>query len=238
LRLWGIWGVSLLRLRSYRRRLKDHLSNLEQRQLYWIDAVMVGLAGIWLTLAMALLSDNLAGGLIVSGELVAGLTGLVLLLLLSFAVLRAPSDPDEQAPTPQGLAVLEAGKYEKSALTQAQATALRTALEQAMAQDRLYLDPNLSLSRLSRHVRAAPDHVSQTLNVHMQTRFFDFVAHWRIADAKQRLASTDASVLEIALDVGFNARSAFYTAFKRETGQTPTAFRRVAASQVSAQRAE
>ncbi|AQZ50873.1 DNA-binding transcriptional regulator SoxS [Martelella mediterranea DSM 17316] len=34
------------------------------------------------------------------------------------------------------------------------------------------------------------------------------------------------SVLEIAYDVGFNSKSAFYTAFRRDTDKTPAAFRK------------
>jgi len=59
----------------------------------------------------------------------------------------------------------------------------------------------------------------------MDTTFFDYVARWRVEAAKQHLASNQASVLEIAIDVGFNSRSTFYKAFKRETGVTPSAFR-------------
>jgi len=44
------------------------------------------------------------------------------------------------------------------------------------------------------------------------------------------IAAGDASVLAVALDVGFNSRSAFYKAFKRETGMTPKDYR---AAQVS-----
>jgi AraC-like DNA-binding protein len=32
-------------------------------------------------------------------------------------------------------------------------------------------------------------------------------------------------VLEIAIELGFNSRSTFYKAFKRETGLTPSAYR-------------
>jgi AraC-like DNA-binding protein len=34
-------------------------------------------------------------------------------------------------------------------------------------------------------------------------------------------------VLEIAYEVGFNSKTAFYEAFKRETDLTPTRFRKV-----------
>ncbi len=56
--------------------------------------------------------------------------------------------------------------------------------------------------------------------------FFDFVNGYRIAEAKTLLSTTNESVLNITYDVGFNARSSFYNAFKRETGQTPTAYRK------------
>lgn len=39
------------------------------------------------------------------------------------------------------------------------------------------------------------------------------------------LLAGDKTVLDIAMEVGFNARSSFYKAFKKETGATPGEYR-------------
>jgi AraC-like DNA-binding protein len=116
-------------------------------------------------------------------------------------------------------------KYARSALTQAHAEKLATRIKSAMKQDALYLDPNLSLQKLSRHVGALPNQVSQTLNDQIGSTFFDYVAHHRVEAAKPLLLKGVDSSLAISLDVGFNSRSTFYKAFKRETGMTPKAYR-------------
>jgi AraC-like DNA-binding protein len=41
----------------------------------------------------------------------------------------------------------------------------------------------------------------------------------------QRLAETEDSILEIALDCGFGSSSRFYDVFKLRTGTTPRQFR-------------
>lgn len=94
-----------------------------------------------------------------------------------------------------------------------------------MRKDRLYLDPSLSLQKLSQHVGALPNQVSQTLNQQIGVSFFDYIARWRIEASKPMIAAGEASVLTIALDVGFNSRSTFYKAFNRETGMTPKGYR-------------
>lgn len=79
---------------------------------------------------------------------------------------------------------------------------------------------------LARHIGVSPNYVSQTLNDTVGDSFFDFVNSYRILDAQDLLRDTDQTVLAIAFEVGFNSRSSFYTAFKKVTGQTPTAFRK------------
>jgi len=100
-------------------------------------------------------------------------------------------------------------------------------LDAAMARDRLHLDANLSLTKLARHVATPANLVSQTLNDHVGATFFDYVAKWRIEAAKPLIAAGEMSVLAVALEVGFNARSTFYKAFRRESGLTPQAYRRL-----------
>lgn len=61
-----------------------------------------------------------------------------------------------------------------------------------------------------------------------------YLASWRMRLAGQALREGDSTVSEIALSVGYASESAFSTAFKRETGQSPRGYRlatRTAAAQ-------
>jgi AraC family transcriptional regulator len=56
----------------------------------------------------------------------------------------------------------------------------------------------------------------------------------RLEQAATRLAARDASVLEVALDAGFNSHEVFTRAFSRHFGVTPTAYRASALRDASA----
>jgi AraC-like DNA-binding protein len=53
-----------------------------------------------------------------------------------------------------------------------------------------------------------------------------YLAQWRMQLAAARLRDTDAKVIEIALEVGYENEAAFSRAFKRATGKPPAAWRR------------
>ena len=55
-----------------------------------------------------------------------------------------------------------------------------------------------------------------------------FLTHRRIERAKHLLARTERPVTEICLDVGFESLGSFSHLFRRETGASPTAYRRQA----------
>ena len=116
-------------------------------------------------------------------------------------------------------------KYSKSALAADHASRIARKLNTAMANDLLYRDAGLSLPKLARHIGSSPNYVSQTLNEHLAQSFFDFVNHWRIKEAEDLLIHGDDTILAIAYEVGFNSRSAFYAAFKKHAGITPTEHR-------------
>ncbi len=209
----------LRRLSAHRVHIRHLYSDVEKRDLRWVDVVMVLLVLIWAAGAISLADDNLAGGTLFAREVLFALTACCLLSLTIFAPTAPPVSPASAAENEPDL------KYARSALTGEHTAKLAARIETAMRKDVLYLDPSLSLQKLSREVGAVPNQVSQTLNQEIGSTFFDYVAHWRIEASKPLIAAGNSSVLTVALDVGFNSRSTFYKAFKRETGMTPKDYR-------------
>jgi AraC-like DNA-binding protein len=61
--------------------------------------------------------------------------------------------------------------------------------------------------------------------------FYDFINKLRVEDVQRRLESADdkcLSILQAALDSGFNTKSTFQASFKKWTGLTPSLYRKQA----------
>jgi AraC-like DNA-binding protein len=218
------------RLMAYQTRLKDVFASTENRELTWLWAIVVS-AGFYVCVNIAL-TVLIAWGVFsedATEDKVAALHSLAVLALFWVIgvwglrqrpglVRRFESEVDQPELPP-------AQKYEKSALDAERANRIARKIEAAMSQDLLYREPDLSLWDLAKHIGVTSHYVSQTLNTHLGKSFFELVNGWRIKDALTQLKTTDATILVIAYDVGFNSRSAFYKAFKRETGKTPSDLR-------------
>lgn len=121
------------------------------------------------------------------------------------------------------------GRYVKSGLSQRGMAELLDNLEQVMEREQLHLDPDLSLPKLAEHLNATVNYVSQAINAGLQSTFFDYVNRKRVDEALgliQSDAEPHRAMLDIALAVGFNSTSTFYSAFRKVTGVTPGAYRR------------
>ena len=215
-----VYVVAILRrLTAYRAHIRQLYSDAEERDLRWVDVMMLLIVLVWIAGAGAVADENFADGRLFVAELFLLLIGAGLIVLNMFAPVK-PMGPraSEQEAEPDI-------KYARSALTGDHAAKLAARIDTAMKKDALYLDPSLSLQKLSQHVRALPNQVSQTLNQEIGASFFDYVAQCRIEASKPLIAAGEASVLDVALEVGFNSRSTFYKAFSRETGMTPKDYR-------------
>ncbi len=225
----------ILRMLRHRVLLKDYYSSTEKHELRWIY-VIGGLSLVFWSANALLLVLEFDGEQAPTQALILHFGSIIALALVGATTLwglrqRPPLMPDidpAQSPASPEDSVSEhiVGKYEKSALNAEISSRIAGKLRNAMERDHLHRDPNLSLWALSRHIGASPNYVSQTLNEIIGESFFDFVNRYRIEEAMNRLEATDDNVLTITYDVGFNARSSFYNAFKRVTGQTPTSFRK------------
>jgi len=88
------------------------------------------------------------------------------------------------------------------------------------------LDQELRLSDLAQAAGLSEYHFCRAFKQATGVPPFEFVAQIRTEEVKRRLRETDASVLPIGMDVGYQSASHFTQAFRRRAGLTPTACRR------------
>lgn len=121
-----------------------------------------------------------------------------------------------------------ASRYTKSGLGEERAEEAAGILLTLMEEDLVFTDSGLTLPRLAAMVGVTPHNLSEVINTRFRQNFFDFVNSYRLRRVQADLrdpAKQHLTILALALDAGFNSKTAFNTIFKRHVGMTPSAFR-------------
>jgi AraC-like DNA-binding protein len=98
-----------------------------------------------------------------------------------------------------------------------------------MANEKPYLDPELSLSSLSQKLGMNRNQLSVLINEGTGDNFYDFINKYRVEEVKRLMvdpSKQNYNLLGLALDAGFKSKSTFNLIFKRFTGLTPTEYRK------------
>ncbi len=101
----------------------------------------------------------------------------------------------------------------------------RDKLQQLMADEQPWLEPELTLAELAHRLRTNTSLLSHVINTGCGQNFNDFVNSYRVAEAERKLQDprlTHYSLVGIALESGFNSKSTFNRVFKKLTGRTPS----------------
>ena len=116
-------------------------------------------------------------------------------------------------------------KYAKSSLSDS--SGLFERIKAILNDEKIYLDFDLKLNTVAEKLDHSIHHISQAINQNAKMSFPDFISSFRIEEAKKKLMEPKpATIFAISLDVGFNSKAAFYTAFKKHTQMTPTEFKK------------
>jgi len=124
-------------------------------------------------------------------------------------------------------------KYKTSALLPETVDQVLPKLTRLMQEEKVFLDPDLNLQKLSQQLHVHYNHLSRIINEHMGKSFNDYINGYRIEEAGKMLADpveSQKTILEIAYDTGFYSKSVFNTAFKKFTGLTPSQYKKKVSS--------
>lgn len=88
---------------------------------------------------------------------------------------------------------------------------------------KVYQNPNLSLNDLAEAMQINRHGLSKTINQGFNKNFFDLINSHRIQEFIEKY-DDKFTFLEVAFEVGFNSKSAFNRAFRKETGTNPSTY--------------
>ena len=210
----------------YRKNIKDYYSSIDKLSLTWMLYVVVAFFVMWMVDFFTFVFIDLG---VIGQNTESYLTFVSLLINFVFAILiffKALQHPEYFT----GLTGEEKqNKYEHSRLTEKEKTEYLQKLESYFNNDKPYLNPELTITDVALNLNVSVKYLSQVINETLGKNFYDFINSYRIEEAKRQLnENTDSkkTVLEILYESGFNSKSAFNTAFKKQTGFTPTQFRK------------
>ncbi len=99
-------------------------------------------------------------------------------------------------------------------------------LDAVMTKEEIYTQPDLTLEKLAERINLNKHQLSELLNNEIGKSFNTYIVDYRVNRAIDYLKNDRSkTILYIALSVGFNSNSAFYSAFKKVTGKSPRDFR-------------
>jgi len=216
-------GLSYTSLSKYRQVIKNKYSQLDQMNLDWLSFTLK-------TFALLTFVSFIQNFMTLSDNRFVLILSLVLLLIFIFyfvnkVILKALRQPEIFA----GIGQNESKKYEGSNLTSGQIDGYKKQLLDLFETEKPYLEPSVSLSDLSEKLSMSTKQLSRVINQSFNKSFFDFINSYRVKEVQKILKESrddKMTVLEVMFEAGFNSKSSFNTAFKKETGQTPTEFRK------------
>lgn len=220
--------ASYIRIRKHKKNILKFASNVKVVDLFWLERVIYALLFILIViifynLFISFKSLNLFMNVLLQ----------IVIFDIAYHSLRQkeifPMDNEMKEEIVLISNESENDEFRKKIISDEELVILKTQLNEFMHNREPYLDPDLSLIKLSELFGTTPHRLSYILNSGFNKNFFNFINSYRVEKAKLLLNNSDMnqySILGIAFESGFNSKSTFHTIFKKETGFTPTDFKK------------
>lgn len=216
----------VMNTRAYHQRLQTEFANHEGKRLDWLVGFVGLLVVTWLYALLVLGMPSDDSTVLISET---ALSILVFILMWMFSIQALNREPAFSHSEPETEETSEK-KYSNSSIDEERLKRIADKVERKVVEEKSYLNPDIDASTLASELGISVHYLSQVLSQEMQTTFYNYINDARIEAAKEELKSSQRTVLEIAMSVGFNTRSSFYNAFKQRTNMTPSKYKATSTS--------
>ncbi len=219
-------AAALFLLLNYSRSIKSLYSMIHHLNLGWLELVLYAFVLMWLIDFAHFLLRNTSG---ISPELSGYLTFISIAINFVFANLVIYKGLKQPYQIFNIEKELPKAKSDSITISDDEGNIYLGKLLDYMNAEKPYLTSTLTLKQLAERLEINPRVLSRIINEKRNQNFFDFINNYRIDDAKMILANPakrKMTILEVLYGVGFNSKSVFNTTFKKNTGVTPTEYRK------------
>ncbi|MBC9914673.1 AraC family transcriptional regulator [Chitinophaga varians] len=226
--------LSLHLLRIHRQNVAAQFSNTDKITLNWLRYLIGGMGTIWIVVICSPSAQSLyivvALFIFFIGYFGIRQVGIFSDQLPTHQVYPpAEIASPEKAPEPVVMeeVAIKKVKYEKSGLTDTEATRIHAALRSLMREQHCYKDSGLTLGDLAKILDVHPAILSQVINSKEGKSFYDYINVLRVEAFKQLLLQPENhqyTLLALAFECGFNSKTSFNRNFKKITQRSPSSY--------------
>ena len=218
-------GYSIYRILKYRRVLKNTTA-VQHTDLKWLQWILIVFAIILCFDIVEYLFQEIK---VVFGITLVHIMVLIMVNWIFYKGLKQPQLFQGVSTRDQSISdEIVHNKVQQTHVEDATKEELNTIIE-LFNTEKPYTDLGVSLSSLAEQLGMSDRRLSQIINHHFQKNFMTFINDYRIDFAKHRLENPvdpKETILEVMYDVGFNSKSSFNTLFKKNTGLTPSEYKK------------
>lgn len=121
----------------------------------------------------------------------------------------------------------EAAKYSNLKLSEEKTNELLRNILNLMETEKPYLNTEYTLTEMAHQLNQPSNIISMIINSRLKCTFPDFINSYRIQQAMELMKvfhQKRLTIETVAYECGFNNRTSFYKAFKKQTGKLPSDF--------------
>ncbi len=227
----GYLIVSLQLLIKYRKLTKYKYSNLTKFDFNWIKIMLISALSIMVFDLFVKIYKTFFVDFNVDTDYITVLAMIVLVIYLGYhgvnqSKVLLPSFLLKNEIKPE---IINTKKQETSPVKKEEFKTLKNELELLLNTHQPYLDEDLTLGKLAKQIATTDKKLSILLNQYMNITFYDLINKYRVKAVKEKInteAYKNYNLFGIACECGFKSRTSFNRIFKKETGLSPSEYKK------------